>query len=188
MVLHTANTSVPETRRSERLLLRPLRTTDVELDYAAVMASAERLRLWSDSDWPADDFTLEGNLADLQMHQDDFAAGKGYTYTVLSPDGSRCLGCVYLYDAQEPMLGACLEPQAPVSVRFWVRTEEIANDLDRHLLAVLRQWLAEEWAFDCLIYGVNPLDTRQAAILQDEGLALKVAYTRTNGRPWHVYG
>jgi hypothetical protein len=69
-----------------------------------------------------------------------------------------------------------------------VRTEEIANDLDRHLLAVLRQWLAEEWAFDCLIYGVNPLDTRQAAILQDEGLALKVAYTRTNGRPWHVYG
>ena len=43
----------PSTWHTDRLLLRPLRTTDVELDYDAVMSSAEQLRMWSDSTWPA---------------------------------------------------------------------------------------------------------------------------------------
>jgi hypothetical protein len=32
---------------------------------AAVMASREALRVWSDSTWPEDDFTLEQNLAEV---------------------------------------------------------------------------------------------------------------------------
>jgi hypothetical protein len=73
-------------------------------------------------------------------------------------------------------------------VRFWVRTAEIDHDLDRHLLAALREWLAAEWAFDCVVYPINPLNTRQAAVLQEAGVALRLAYIRSNGKPWHVYG
>jgi RimJ/RimL family protein N-acetyltransferase len=174
--------------RTERLLLRPLRTTDVELDYDAVMASAEQLRMWSDSEWPADDFTLAANLADLQGHQDEHEQDEAYTYTVLTPNGARCLGCVYLTTLAPPVQPVCADASAAVAVRFWVRTAEIDHDLDRHLLAALREWLAAEWAFDCVVYPINPLNTRQAAVLQEAGVALRLAYIRSNGKPWHVYG
>ena len=47
--------------------MRPLRTTDVELDYDAVTSSAEMLRRWSHSSWPADDFTLSENLMEVGL-------------------------------------------------------------------------------------------------------------------------
>ena len=40
--------------------LRPLRASDAQLDFDAVIASREFLRVWEQSDWPADDFTVEG--------------------------------------------------------------------------------------------------------------------------------
>jgi len=55
---HPTDAAVPPELRTPRLLLRPLRATDVELDYDAVMSSAAMLRAWSQSHWPADDFTL----------------------------------------------------------------------------------------------------------------------------------
>jgi hypothetical protein len=188
MSLHPAHAPLPATTRTERLLLRPLRTTDVELDYDAVMASAAQLRLWSDSEWPADDFTLAGNLADLQRHQDEHERGEAYTFTVLTPDAARCLGCVYFYPLSTPMQAACPASAAAVAVRFWARSDELTGGLDCHLLATLRQWLADEWAFDCIVYPINPLDTRPTELLQSAGLALRLTYTRSNGRPWCVYG
>jgi hypothetical protein len=152
------------------------------------MASAEQLRMWSDSEWPADDFTLAGNLADLQRHQDEHDRGEAYTYTVLTPDACQCLGCAYLYPLAEPMQQVCAGASAAVAVRFWVRTAEIANELDRHLLATLRDWLAKEWVFDCSVYPANPLDKRQAALLTAAGLELRLVYTRPDGRPWCVFG
>ena len=47
MDFYPANAAVPEEKRTDRLLMRPLRATDVELDYDAVMSSAEQLRRWS---------------------------------------------------------------------------------------------------------------------------------------------
>ena len=188
MPLHPAHAALPVTTRTDRLLLRPLRTTDVELDYAAVMASAAELRLWSDSDWPADDFTPAGNLADLQRHQQDHEAGDAYTFTVFTPDGERCLGCVYFTPLSERAQAVCADASAPVTVRFWVRTDELAGGLERHLLDTLRDWLRREWAFDCTAYSLNPLDKRQAAVLAAAGLTLRLVYTRTDGRPWCVWG
>jgi hypothetical protein len=187
MAFHPQYRAVPATMRTERLLLRPLRTTDVELDYAAVMSSAEQLRMWSDSEWPADDFTLADNLADLQMHQDEHEQGEAYTYTVLTPDGARCLGCVYFTALAPQMQPVCTGASAAVAVRFWVRTAEIDHDLDRHLLAMLRKWLNSEWFFDCVAYPLNQLNTRQAALLQEAGSVLRLAYIRAGGQPWHVY-
>src|SRR5438067_1060481 len=69
MEFYPASTPAPEEKRTNRLLLRPLQATDVELDYDAVMSSAEQVRRRSQSDWPADDFTLAQNLDDLQRHE-----------------------------------------------------------------------------------------------------------------------
>ena len=63
MEFYPANAPVPQEKRTSRLWLRPLRATDVELDYDAVMSSAAMLRRWRQSKWPADNFTLAENLA-----------------------------------------------------------------------------------------------------------------------------
>src|SRR5436189_5938859 len=96
MEFYPANAPVPEEKRTNRLLLRPLRATVVELDYDAVMSSAEQLRRWSQSDWPADDFTLAQNLDDLQRHEREHRERVAFTFTVLNPHGTRCLCCVYI--------------------------------------------------------------------------------------------
>jgi hypothetical protein len=46
--------------------------------------------------------------------------------------------------------GAALCAGAEHSVRlgFWVRASEIANNLDRHLLDALREWVKTAWAFE----------------------------------------
>jgi RimJ/RimL family protein N-acetyltransferase len=54
---------VPEEMRTEQLRLRPLRAADAELEYDAVMSSAEQLRCWSPSDWPA------GPLTEVVAHR-----------------------------------------------------------------------------------------------------------------------
>src|SRR5436190_10655528 len=96
MEFYPASAPVPEEKRTDRLLLRPLRATDVELDYDAVMSSAEQLRRWSHSGWPADDFTLEQNRDDLEQHEREHRQREAFTFTVLSLEGGRCLGCVYI--------------------------------------------------------------------------------------------
>ena len=61
--------SIPERLMTDEVLVRPLRATDAEADFEALMSSQEMLREWDQSDWPSDDFTLEENRADLAEHE-----------------------------------------------------------------------------------------------------------------------
>ena len=88
MSLHPHGT-VPEGLRTPRVMLRPLLAADVERDYDAVMSDPAALRRWSQSDWPDDEFTLAENLTDLERHEREHKDGVAFTFTVLSPDGSR---------------------------------------------------------------------------------------------------
>ncbi|HEX5692129.1 MAG TPA: hypothetical protein VFX76_19070, partial [Roseiflexaceae bacterium] len=161
---------VPEEKRTDRVWLRPLSGSDVELDYDAVMGSAEQLRRWSQTSWPADDFTLAENLADLERHEREHLERVAFTYTVMNPQGDRCLGCVYITPLM-PQAGAlCAGASYPAKVGFWARTSELANDLDAHLLATLRTWFAAEWAFDCIVWLVSPQDERQATLARAQGM------------------
>jgi hypothetical protein len=165
-----------------------LRATDVALDYDAVMSSRERLRLWSQTDWPADDFTLEQNLADLERHEREHGEGSAFTFTVLDPEGTRCLGCAYFTAPGPNAAPACAGATHPVQVGFWVRDSEIAAGLDRHLFATLRAWLPEEWAFDRVLFGVSPRDARQVGMLMEAGLERRAAVTLADGRPCWLFG
>jgi hypothetical protein len=122
-------------------VLRPLTVGDVEHDYDAVMSSVESLRhVFRDGDgWPADDMTLQDNLRDLEMHQGHFEQRVGFTYTVETPDGGRCLGCVYVYPAERGGYDA--------RVNYWVRDSDKARGLDDELGAFLRLWLRDAWPF-----------------------------------------
>ncbi len=172
---------VPDTTKSARLVLRPLRATDVALDYDAVMSSARELRRWNAGYWPADGFTLAENLADLERHEREHIERKAFTYTVLSPDGARCLGCLYITPVWSEAALLCGGATRAAAVGFWVRTSEIEHDLDRHLLAVLLEWLRLDWPFDCVLFTNVAGETRQAVLLGEVGLT-RLPLTWCDGR------
>lgn len=172
----------PERRATDRVTLRPLRASDAQADYEAVMSSPAMLRRWSQSDWPADDFPLAENLDDLRQHEREHVEGVAFTYTVLDPSEARCLGCVYLQPLRPEEAAWGAAARHAVRVAFWVREVEIASDLDRHLLALLRDWLRDSWRFDRVIFSASPDDERQGALLREAGLEALGTVTLVDGR------
>jgi hypothetical protein len=168
MTFYPDDAPVPRELRTDEILLRPLRATDVELDYEAVMATQEVLRRGSGGAWPRADFTLEENLADLEGHEADFHARRGFTYTIMNPTESRCLGCVYVYPPGDYWAEKVVDNEAVVW--FWVRPDQVAADLDRRLLAALVPWLRGDFAFARVLFRAWADDERQADLLGEAGL------------------
>ena len=185
--LHPLGAPAPLGLRTSRVLLRPLLAADVDRDYDAVMADPPALRRWSHSDWPSDDFTRAENLADLQMHEQEHRDGMAFTFTVLSPDGLRCLGCVYLTPVFPEAAELARGSKHPVQVGFWVRSSEWSSELDRHLLGALREWLRTSWAFDAMVLAVSVLDEWQIEVVRAAGLGPGVPLTRGDGRHCLVF-
>ena len=182
----------PAGLRTPRLKLEPLTIGHVELDYDAVMSSRAELRRWSQSSWPAEDFPLAENLADLARHEREHLADEAYTYTVLAPDGERCLGCVYLAPlrpAEQALALAVTGAAAAHAARaaFWVRTDEVANELDRELFTALRAWFGAEWWFDRVVYTVATEDERQVGICRAAGLLDAGTYDLADRGTRHVF-
>jgi hypothetical protein len=179
MPFYPADAPIPEELRSEELHLRPLGPADNDFDYEAVMATQETLRLRGSGEWPRPGFTPEENLADLEGHAADFLARSGFTYTVLDPGGTRCLGCVYLYPLADALhrQGADDETVARVgdheaAAWFWLRPDAVAADLDRRLVAALLPWLRDDFAFARVVFVTWASDERQPALFRDAGLRL----------------
>ena len=119
---------VPTVLVNGKFRLRMLTINDLVKDYDAIMSSVEHLQKTysaiSGSDWP-DGLTLEENLVDLGWHQREFTLRYSFAYTVMSPDESLCLGCVYI--------NPCWKEGYDVVVSMWVRTSELVNNLDSEL-------------------------------------------------------
>ncbi len=62
------------------------------------------------------------------------------------------------------------EEDDAVEIRFWVRSERLADDLGARLFAALRAWLATEWQFQGVIWRVTTAETRQIALFEAAGL------------------
>ncbi|WP_309663656.1 hypothetical protein [Tabrizicola sp.] len=135
-----ADFTVPERLETVEFHLRPLTVHDLVRDYDAVMSSTAQLReqMGDSSSWPAG-LTLEDNLVDLGWHQREFSLRHSFAYTVISPDGERCLGCCYIYPASDP--------EFDVDARYWARQSRIGDPADVALGQAFRGWLAREWPF-----------------------------------------
>jgi hypothetical protein len=188
MEFYPANTLVPQEKRTDRLWLRPLRATDVELDYEAVISSAEMLHRWCQGEWPAANFTLAENLADLKWHELEHIERKAFTFTVLNPQGTRCLGCVYIVPIRPEEVPFCKDAVYAADVGFWVRESELADALDQHLLTTIRDWFRAEWVFDSVLFTICQQEIRQAALFVSAGLERRLACTLPDGRPCWVFG
>lgn len=167
--------------------LRPITADDAEADHDAVLETREVLRLWEQSSWPTDDFPVEANREDLVGLAERHAAHRAFTYTVLDPAGTRCLGCVYLFPTDATFLArSTVTPVAgdrwsevDVVAYFWVRRSLMAGvspedpGLDERLLAALRTWLAEDWRFGNTVFVTNEQFAQQVELIGRTDLALK---------------
>ncbi len=181
MVFGNETSTIPDRLVTNDFLIRMLSATDVELDYAAVMESKAFLRLWDQSSWPADDFTLAGNLEDLQRHEREHINRESFTYTVMNPTETECLGCIYispltarwLANAEATPTGDTEWKDYEAVVSFWIRQSRLAERLDRTLLDVLRPWLQQTWTFDGYLFLTNEQVEQQVAMFEGAGLQLQ---------------
>lgn len=171
----------PDGMRTDEFLLRPIRVTDVELDYEAVMESREFLRTWEQSTWPEEDFTVEANRRDLDKLERQHTEGRSFTYTVMNPAETQCLGCVYIFPTDAPFLtrseitavGDAQWSDYDAAVYFWIRKSRLADKLDRRLLDALRSWLERDWPIGNPLIVTSELFEQQVALIERTDLQLE---------------
>ncbi len=121
--------------------MRPIRASDVDIDYPAVMGSRERLWVefgpaWG---WPPATMTWDEDRADLERHEREMVERASYNYAVFNVDESELLGCVYIDPPQK--VGGDAE------ISWWVVNGEREGPLDRELARFVPRWIADEWPF-----------------------------------------
>lgn len=151
--------------------------------------------MWSDSEWPEDDFTPGANLEDLQMHIGKHDRDEAYSFSVFAPDGQTLLGSLYLStvapfvevytvsDAERALLAA-----ADVRAEYWLR-RGTSPDLKQAFLNEVRGWLAREWWCAGVLYGARRGAEAQRAAYEAAGLREVVRLTSEDGlRRFHFHG
>jgi hypothetical protein len=132
----------PRSLTGEAFRLEPLGVEHNERDYRAWTSSIDHIRTspgFERRDWPHP-MTLDENAGDLAAHAEDFAARRGFTYTVLDGDDD-VIGCVYIY----PDDGA-----HDAHVRSWVRADRAEHDAA--LRTAVAEWLRSAWPFATVRY------------------------------------
>ena len=136
---------VPNKLESEHFTIRMLTVNDVVKDYDAVMTSIEHLhRMFPNSSWPSSDLTFEQDLIDLGWHQKEFQRRSSFAFTVVKPDESQVLGCLYINPSKKADFNAV--------VYMWVRESEYANGLDAILFNTVKDWVDKDWPFKKVAY------------------------------------
>jgi hypothetical protein len=130
---------VPAGLEHERFRLRKLTVDDVVKDFDAICSRVDHLGASRPPFVP----TIELNLVDLGWHQKEFQLRRSFAYTVVAPDESEVLGCVYLnpsetHDAQ---------------IKLWVRQSAWDDGLDPVLEATVREWVATRWPFERVTFA-----------------------------------
>lgn len=124
--------------------LRPIRASDVDIDYPAVMGSRDRLwAKYADAwGWPPATMTFEADREDLARHEAEIAAHVTFNYAVLDDGETELLGCVYLDPPDER------SPEgADVVVSWWVVDAHAGGALETALDVFVPMWLIDTWGF-----------------------------------------
>lgn len=124
--------AVPERLEDERFTLRMLAVTDVVKDFAAI--NQRVLADGTPDPWSETSFLQ--NLAGLGWHETEFRIRRSFSYTVVSPDESEVIGCVYFYPPADD--------EHDVDVRMWVTRAAWDEGLGAVLERAVREWIERE--------------------------------------------
>ena len=124
----------------------PLGPELVKLDFDAYMSSIEYLQktFTRNTRWPHKDVSEADALLDMQTEQKRFENRESFAYAVLTPDGSRERGCIYVYPST-------IEGYDAV-VKMWVTEAESEAGFDAELYQWATNWVQADWPFKKVAY------------------------------------
>lgn len=181
MAWYPAKAPLPTGLTTEQLLLRPLRPSDADQDFAAMQDR------WDTKDWA--DLTWASNYAALIHHEQEHLSREAFTFTVMDPTNRTCLGCVYLEPlanllpiSHRTQVTALEIPLTAVAVRYWIRDRYLQSGLSAHLVTTLLPWLHNAWQLPPRIFHTRPDDRQQNELYSTLGfqpvLDLPITYGR----------
>jgi hypothetical protein len=132
--------------------LVPLGPAVVKADFDAYMSSIEHLQktFTRSTDWPHAGISDADAMLDMQTEQGRFNARKSFAYSVLTPDGSRERGSIYV--SPSPVAGY------DAVVRLWVTKAEYDAGFDAELYKWVVAWVRKDWPFRNVAYPGRAID------------------------------
>ncbi|MDM7955504.1 twin-arginine translocation pathway signal protein [Blastomonas sp.] len=161
-----ADFKVPTLVETPGFKIVPLGPELVDIDFAAYMSSIEHLQqtFTRSTSWPHKDVSSADAMKDMQTEQARFEKRTSFAYAVLTPDGSRERGCVYVYPSEVEGYDAV--------VTMWVTKAEYDAGFDAELYAWARAWVARDWPFAKVAYPGRSIDwpTWDAKVAASKGV------------------
>ncbi|CAO1654730.1 Twin-arginine translocation pathway signal protein [Parasphingorhabdus sp. NYA22] len=164
-----ADFNAPTLVETEDFKIVPLGPDLVDVDFAAYMSSIEHLQktFTRSTGWPHKDITAADAMKDMENEKARFSSRKSFAYAVLTPDGNRERGSLYVrpgkvegYDAE---------------VSLWVTKAEYDAGFDAELYQWATRWVATEWPFEKVAYPGRMIDWDSWDALVTAGKAEKAA-------------
>jgi hypothetical protein len=162
--------AVPVNAEGPGFKIVPLGPDLAKVDFAAYMSSVEHLqKTFSRSPaWPREGITDADAMRDMEAEQARFKSRKSFAYAVLTPDGKRERGCVYV--SPSPVAGY------DAVVRLWVTKADYDAGFDADLYTWVRGWIQTEWPFKKVAYPGRAIEW---SVWDSSVAAAKAARTST---------
>lgn len=137
---------VPELVTTADFKLVPLGPELVDMDYQAYMSSIEHLQttFTRSTDWPHAAIDDAAAMQDMLNEQRRFEQRESFAYGVLTTEGDRERGCIYVRPSKKPGFDA--------EVSLWVTKAEFDAGFDTSLYEWTREWVAATWPFASVAY------------------------------------
>lgn len=142
----------PELVEAKTFKLVPLGPALVKIDFDAYMSSIEHLQktFTRGTDWPHPGITNADAMRDMETEQARFRNRRSFAFAVLTPDGRRERGSVYVSPSPVPGHDAV--------VRLWVTKAEYDAGFDAELYAWVTDWIRKDWPFARVAYPGRAID------------------------------
>lgn len=146
------NFTVPVLAEAAGFKLVPLGPSLAQKDFDAYMSSIEHLQTtFSRSpNWPHKGISSADAMKDMENEQARFETRKSFAYAVLTPDGSRERGCVYVSPSTVEGYDAV--------VRMWVTKADYDAGFDAELYQWVTGWIQTDWPFQKVAYPGRSID------------------------------
>jgi len=141
-----ADFNVPTLVETGDFKIVPLGPGLVKIDFEAYMSSIEHLQktFTRSTDWPHKGISDADAMRDMETEQARFRNRTSFAYAILTKDGRRERGCVYVYPS--PVAGYDAE------VRLWVTKAEHDAGFDAEVFAWVTNWMRRDWPFAKIAY------------------------------------
>jgi len=138
--------AVPTLIEGPGFKLVPLGPDVVKVDYDAYMSSIEHLQqtFTRSTSWPRAGITDAEAMQDMKNEQERFVGRKSFAYAVLTPDGSRERGSIYVRPSPFGDYDAV--------VRMWVTKADFEAGFDAELFKWVTGWIERDWPFRHVAY------------------------------------